>query len=371
MLERKSSPVMYHNYEITGIGFHAGSKPVSTKSLVEKYQWERSLNGGPKKLLTVDEVEKTSGIKERRFADHGETVTSLAVAASRQALGIEQLTSEEASIVLQRVKLIAVNTSSPKKSLPGIGPEIAKDLGTINAEPFDFRQACAAVPFLLKMVIPAVSSGIYEDKDALAISSDTLSEVTDYSNYITGSLLSDAAGAFRLKRSGTKRLAYFELTSAGELAELLEIPPGQKYIHMNGLALYEEMLKRVPVAVESFFDHTGLSMKDINFTALHPGSGKLQKALIKKLHIPEDKTLSMLEKYGNPSAALTIGAIKEASDKGRINEGDKILIAGFGSGVLIGVGVIEWSMPNPHNPRRKLFHLINFLPKIQQHPRPA
>lgn len=350
------SLVMYHTYEIDGIGFHPGSQVVTTRSLVERYKWERSLNGGPKKLLTEGEVEKTIGIKERRWAGHGETVTSLAIASSQQALGIEEMGPDEAQAALQRVGLIVFNTSSPERPFPGLAPEFAKELGANRAETYDIRQACASIPFMLKMAIPMLESGMYGDLEALLISSDTLSRITDPSDYHTASLFADAAGTLRLKRSDTKRLAYFELTSAGELSNLLEIPAGQNRLAMNGKALFEEMLRRIPAAVNRFFDHTGMTMSDINFVALHPGSGKMQKSIMDRLKIPADKTLSLLEKFGNPSGASTIGVIKEAYERGKIKEGDKILLAGFGAGVQIGIGVIEWSMPS-HELKRRRFHL--------------
>lgn len=361
MLEKlfTQSPVMYHNYEITGIGFKPGSEVVTTKSLVEKHLWRRFKDGEPGKLLSLKEVEDTTGVTKRRIAQWNETVTSLAVDASKQALGldIEEMNPKDAEIILQKVRLVIANTSSQERQLPGITPGIIRDLGILNAHPYDVRQACAAGPFMLNMAIPMLASGIYRNDYALLISSDTLSRITDFSDYATGSLFADAAGALVLRRSNTKRLAYFELESIGELTDYLEIKPGETKISMKGGALFEQILLRVPPLVETLLKNTGISMKDIDFVALHPGSGKMQQSLVKRLHVPHHKTLSILHDHGNSSASSMIGILKKAHESGRLGIDKKILIVGFGAGIEIGAGVIEWSMPNPHEPKKKRFYL--------------
>ena len=361
MLEELLNPGMYHYYDIPGIGFQPGSEVVTTHGLVERYHWQRSLNGGPKEPVTARQAEKSTGVKERRWANSTETVTSLAIAASKQALGIERMTPEETKPILDRVRLIIVNTSSPDSHLPGMAPAIAHTLGLVNAEVYDVRQACAALPYMLNMAIPMLESTKYgENDEALLISTDILSRVTDPYNYDTASLFADAAGALRLRKSRTRKLAYMQLESAGELADLIMIKPGQNHISMDGLAVYEEVNRRVPLVVQKFFNNTKLSMEDIDFVAFHQASGKVIDKLKKELHVPDRKTLNILHEYGNSSAASMIGVLKEAHESGRLDTGKKILLAGFGAGMEIGIGAIEWSMPNPHEPKKKRSYLIAF-----------
>lgn len=351
--------LLNHYYDIPGIGFQPGSEVVTTHSLVEIYHWQRPLNGGLKEPVTARRAEKSTGVKERRWANSTETVASLANTASKQALGIEGLTPEEAKPVLDRIRLIIVNTSSPDSHLPGMAPVIAHALGTINAEVYDVRQACAALPYMLNMAIPMLESTKYgENDEALLISTDILSRVTDPYNYDTASLFADAAGALRLRKSRTRRIAYMQLESAGELADLIMIKPGQHHISMDGLAVYEEVNRRVPIVVQKFFNNTRLSMEDIDFVVFHQASGKVTDKLKAKLQVPDRKTLNILHEYGNSSAASMIGVLKEAHETGKLDVGKKILLVGFGAGMEIGIGAIEWSMPNPHEPKKKRSYLI-------------
>ncbi len=187
----------------------------------------------------------------------------------------------------------------------------------------------------------------HEDGDEdLLISADTLSRVTDLYDYNTAVLFAYAAGALLLRKSRTRRLAYMELGSAGDIAELIKIDPGQNYISMNGLAVYEEMGRRVPLVVQRFFNNTKLSMKDIDFVAFHQASGKVIEKLQKELHVPDRKTLNIIHDHGNSSAASMIGVLKAAH---RQNKLGKTLLVGFGAGMEIGVGVIEFDQLKKHS----------------------
>lgn len=357
MLGELLNPVMYHYYDITGIGFQPGSEVVTTHSLVERYHWQRSLNGGPKESVTARQAEKSTGVRERRWASCTETATSLAIAASIQALGMEGLTPEEAKPILNRVRIVIVNTSSPDRQLPGMSPVIAHTLGLVNAEVYDVRQACAALPYMFNMAIPMLESAKYgENDEALLISADTLSRVTDPYNYDTASLFADAAGVVRLRKSRTRRLAYMQLESDGALADLITIEPGQNHISMDGLAVYEAVSRRVPLVVQKFFNNTGLSMKDIDFVAFHQASGKVIDKLKRELHVPDRKTLNILPEYGNSSAASMIGVLKAAYEEGRLG---KTLLIAFGAGMEIGVGVIQFPKKE-----KRFFHLRELVHRL-------
>lgn len=338
MLERYFNPGMYYGYEVVGLGFQPGSEIITTKYLADNYQWYRLNSNKVRERVSAKQAIKTTGIEERRWAGKDENVISLAIKASRQAL-TEKLTPEQSPSTLEQVRLVIVNSSSAK-ALPGIGPEIAQKLGILNAEVYDVRQACSGIPYMLNMALPMLDSPKYmENDEALIISTDTLERVTDLDNYDTASLFAAAAGALLLRKTKTRRFAYMQLESFGELASLLEIQPGETNIHMDGLAVYEAVSKEVLSVAQRFFDNTKLSMKDIDFVAFHQASGKVVKKLKDELHVPDKKTLNILHDMGNSSAASTIGVLKKAHEEHMLG---KTLFICFGAGMHIAVGAIEF-----------------------------
>lgn len=340
MLEQYLNSRMYYGYEVAGLGFQPGSKVVKTHDLAENHQWY-SLNRdtGIKERVSARRAIKSTGIEERRWAGKNEDVISLAVAASKQAFA-RQLATGAAIPTIDRVRLVFVNTSSPDVPLPGLGPRIAEQLGILNAEVYDVRQACAALPYMLNAAIPMLDGNKYTEGDeALIISTDDLLKVTDLDDYDTASLFAAAAGALVLRKTRTRRLAYMQLNSFGKLAPLIDIKPDKSTIDMDGLGVYTAVSEKVPEVADIFFANTKLSMKGMDFVTIHQASGKVVEKLRIKLGVPERKTLNILREYGNSSAAAMIGVLKKAAEEKKLG---RTLLVAFGAGIQIGVGVIEF-----------------------------
>ena len=62
----------------------------------------------------------------------------------------------------------------------------------------------------------------------------------------------------------------------------------------------------------------------------------------KKLKLPLEKVQINLDKYGNMSAASVPVALDEAIREGKICEGDKTVLVGFGAGLTWASCVIQW-----------------------------
>ena len=58
--------------------------------------------------------------------------------------------------------------------------------------------------------------------------------------------------------------------------------------------------------------------------------------------LPDEKVYNNIHKYGNTTAASIPICISEALDAGKINRGDIIVCAAFGSGFLWGSNIIKW-----------------------------
>jgi 3-oxoacyl-[acyl-carrier-protein] synthase-3 len=56
------------------------------------------------------------------------------------------------------------------------------------------------------------------------------------------------------------------------------------------------------------------------------------ESIFRKMKIPEEKTIIHLENIGNTVASTIPIALKKAIDDGRVQKGDKVVLAGFGVG---------------------------------------
>jgi len=62
----------------------------------------------------------------------------------------------------------------------------------------------------------------------------------------------------------------------------------------------------------------------------------------RQMGIPEDKVFNNIQKYGNTTAASIPIALHEAVEQGRVQPGNLVALAAFGSGFTWGSALIQF-----------------------------
>jgi 3-oxoacyl-[acyl-carrier-protein] synthase-3 len=62
----------------------------------------------------------------------------------------------------------------------------------------------------------------------------------------------------------------------------------------------------------------------------------------KRLKLRDDQVYSNIHKYGNTTAASIPIALCEAMDEGRVEKGDLVVFAAFGSGFTWASAIVKW-----------------------------
>src|SRR6478752_6289919 len=145
---------------------------------------------------TSDEwIYSRTGIKERRVVGPGDSTTSLAAAAARQAL-------DRAGITADDIDLIIVGTCSPDQFLVSQACLVQAEIGG-HAGAFDLGAACSGFVYALATGSQFIQSGVYER--VLVIGADTLTRFVDYTDRTTCILFGDGAGAFVIEATNRPR----------------------------------------------------------------------------------------------------------------------------------------------------------------------
>ncbi|MEI3340203.1 MAG: 3-oxoacyl-[acyl-carrier-protein] synthase III C-terminal domain-containing protein [Eubacterium sp.] len=113
---------------------------------------------------------------------------------------------------------------------------------------------------------------------------------------------------------------------------------------MDGGEVFKFAVKRVRElnpgnTAESGFE----SKKEIDWFLLHQANARINQSIAKKLKISIDKVPMNVDKCGNTSAASVPILLDEVNRKGMLKSGDKVVLAGFGSGLTWGTTVLEWA----------------------------
>ncbi|MFD9424769.1 3-oxoacyl-[acyl-carrier-protein] synthase III C-terminal domain-containing protein [Streptomyces sp. NPDC060054] len=74
----------------------------------------------------------------------------------------------------------------------------------------------------------------------------------------------------------------------------------------------------------------------------HQPNGVMLSRLVEHCGLADAHTHRTLEQYGNTGSASIAVTLDAANRQQRFNDGDLVLLAGFGGGMSLGAGLIHW-----------------------------
>tara|TARA_A100001011_G_scaffold254994_1_gene263268 strand:- start:232 stop:1233 length:1002 start_codon:yes stop_codon:yes gene_type:complete len=330
------------NSYISGIGFYVPPKIVTNDDL-------------SKVMDTSDEwIYERTGIKQRRFVEEGKGIGSadLAVPACEKAIKMS-------GIPKSSIDLIVFATSMPDYFIPGSSCILQHAMGLEEVGALDIRVQCSGFIYGLSIADQYIKSGMY--KNILVVGSEVQSSSMDLTNRgrNVSVIFADGAGAAVISSITKGRgILSTHLHSEGKyLKELwLESPAskhspritaqdleeGKQYLQMSGREVFKHAVKRFNEVIKEGLSANNLKTTDIDTLVTHQANIRISKMVQKKLELRDEQVFNNIENYGNTTAASIPIALAEAFEKGRIKNGDVVVLAAFGSGFTWGSAVIKW-----------------------------
>jgi 3-oxoacyl-[acyl-carrier-protein] synthase-3 len=322
--------------QIIGTGSYAPYKAVSNDDI-------------SKIVDTSDEwIRVRTGIAQRRVTEN-ENTSDICIKAAERAL-------KSAGTDASEIELIIVATITPDYFTPSTACLVQKSIGAFNATCFDISSACSGFIYGLFTASQFIRTGAY--KTALVIGAETLSKILDWKDRNTCILFGDGGGAAVLKASDKPGLLAFHAGSDGRGAELLKcsaVPVKEAFAYgdadlhkslvtMDGKEIFKFAVKVMEETIRELLKKSELDINDIKYIIPHQANYRIIEFTAKRLGIPEDKFYMNLQNYGNTSAGSIPIALDEVAQKGLIQNGDKLLLVGFGGGLTWGGTIIEWTV---------------------------
>jgi 3-oxoacyl-[acyl-carrier-protein] synthase-3 len=300
-------------------------------------------------------VERT-GIHERRFAVPGvDTTSSMGSEAARRAL-------EAAKITPQDLDLILFATLSPDYYFPGPGVQLQHQLGCHTIGAIDIRNQCSGFVYALSIADQYLRNG--SAKHVLVVGSELHSAGLDISTRgrNVSVIFGDGAGAVVLGRTDdpNRGILSTHLHSQGEHAEELALlgpstrdwipeiiqrndPDDVSYFpRMNGNFVFKHAVVRFAEVIEEALAANRLSPADLSLLIPHQANLRIAQFIQNRLSLRDDQVYNNIMRYGNTTAASIPIALSEAVDEGRIQQGDLVMLAAFGSGFTWGSALMRW-----------------------------
>jgi 3-oxoacyl-[acyl-carrier-protein] synthase-3 len=294
-------------------------------------------------LETSDQwIRERTGIRERRIAGPGETLTALCRAASERAL-------DRAGLSAAELEAIVLGTITPDHRLPSTACELQAALGADRAAAFDIAAACPGWIYALAVAEGLIASG--RARNVLALGAE-------WNDRSTAVLFGDGAGAAVVQPApGDGRgILSIVLGADGKLADLLKIPgggscdpvsekvvrEGSQYIKMAGREVFKAAVHTMAKACDQALARAGVSADEVDLLVPHQANLRIIEATAKHASVPMSKVMVNVDRYGNTSAASIQIAIDQALAEGRIRSGSLLLLVTFGAGFTWGAAVVRW-----------------------------
>jgi 3-oxoacyl-[acyl-carrier-protein] synthase III len=303
-----------------------------------------------KLVATSDEwITARTGIKERRIVTEGETTSGLAIEAAKDALGYAGI---DASII----DLIIVATSTPENLYPSTACMVQAAIGAKRAAGFDLEAACTGIIYALAVGQQFIGSGTF--KTVLVIGVDIHSRFLNWEDRNTCILFGDGAGAFVMQAAEENDILATYLRADGTGGHLLMIPnTGMGYPHagapptktvdrflqMNGRAIYEFAVNAVPEAVRACSAKAGIRVEDIDYLVPHQANRRIINAAAERLGMSKEQIISNVDELGNTSAASIPLALWQALKRKQVKSPATCALVGFGGGLTWGAAIVRWN----------------------------
>ena len=327
---------------IKAIDYYLPSQKVTNEDLELEYpEWD------------ADKVVSKTGIKERHIARKDETATDLAYNAASNLF-------EHYQGIKDSVDFLLLCTQSPDYKLPTSACILQNRLGlptSIGA--FDYDLGCSGCVYGLAIAKGLICAGIA--KNVLLITAETYSKYFHPKDKGNKSLFGDGAAAVIVSTDGFARIGEFSLGTDGSGEDNLKVKTGgarypnplmedttdvngyilsSDHLYMNGPEIFNFTLDSVPPLMDQCLLYNHLTKEDIDLFVPHQANKYMLSTLRKVYGVHKDKFYINLENTGNTVSSTVPIALKEALEKGIVNKGDKVLIAGFGVGYSYGSCVL-------------------------------
>jgi 3-oxoacyl-[acyl-carrier-protein] synthase-3 len=208
-------------------------------------------------------------------------------------------------------------------------------------------------------LITAAGLMAIDPRPILLIGADTHSLTTDPEDRDLGILVGDGSGALVLEPGSASWILAWNLGADGSCTDSLKIPAGGSrmpateetvrqglhYAQIKGNDIYLYAVRYCVRSIRQTLESAKVEPGEVDHVVPHQANIRIIRSILEHTGLPHDRLVANLDRYGNCASASIPIAMTEAIDDGRIQKGDKVLLAGFGAGMTWGTVLLEWGGP--------------------------
>ncbi len=297
-------------------------------------------------------IETRTGISTRYY--------SVDTPNHRMASEAAKVAIADAGVSPEEIDLIIVSTCTAEFYYPNMACLVQKAIGAVNAAAFDVNTACTGFISAVDIASRYLQDDDY--KKILIVSSERLSTHADFTDRSASILFGDGAAAAVIEKNDKPLYSY--LSAKGDYFEalycyinkeyncpftkeneeintILDTEAKKNYLQMDGKGVYKFAVDAMTTAVTRVLEKSGLTMDDIDLVIPHQANIRIIQSATKALGVNPEKVYVNIKEHANTSSACIPTCLAEIKKEGKLKEGMKICLVGFGAGLTSGAIIFE------------------------------
>jgi 3-oxoacyl-[acyl-carrier-protein] synthase III len=301
------------------------------------------------------QLERLTGIHERRVAGPGETSFTLAVGAARDCLAHSRHQAADIEMLIS-TSITRSRGGSSQSFEPPLSLYIKNAIGAGQAANFDLSNACAGMltgVFLLQDLVTRgeISCGMVVSGEYIShLSHNAAQQIRSlFSKQLASLTLGDAGAAVIVEQAprGADGIDVIGFTTLAEHSRLClafpsNIGPGAQ-MYTKSRTLHRVAIEDMAPLVAEAISEAGIDLSDIDYLIPHQTSARaIRKGtaeFARRLGAKPKHVVVNVEEYGNTSSTTLFLALHKYLREQRLRKGDRVMLLALASGIEIGMAI--------------------------------
>ncbi len=300
----------------------------------------------------IEKYIKATGVKEAHVSAKNQTGSDLGFVAAENLIKQKNINREE-------LGLLIFGAHSVDYRRPATACVLHKRLKLAKScAAFDVNLGCSVFVYSIQIAASMMQSSNIQK--ALVIIGETATKNANPKDKSVSMLFGDAGCAILLEKKTAKMSGSLYTDGNGFKAIIAPAggfrnldPPKTEFVFsegitrnlynvwMNGTEVFTFTITAAPKAINAYMEKMGTGIDSYDYFILHQANKFIQRQLVKKLKLPEEKVPASYDRYGNTTAASIPLTLCDAFGHEKGSRRISFLSCGFGVGFSWGVLAAE------------------------------
>jgi 3-oxoacyl-[acyl-carrier-protein] synthase III len=308
---------------------------------------------------SVEKIDQKTGISERHIAGPGQCSSDLGFAAAEALF-------QSSACPRESIDFLLLCTQSPDYFLPTTACLLQDRLGLTKATgALDFNLGCSGYIYGLGLAQGLIETG--QASNVVLITAETYSKFIHPKDRSVRTIFGDAAAATWISSESSAEpwMGPYVYGTDGSGGPNLMVPAGAfrqphsaqtalessdesgnvrsaDNLYMDGPEIFAFTMGVVPRLVRDLMAKASLGWEDLDLVVFHQANRYMLDHLRKSMRIPEEKFYLSFAHCGNTVSSTIPIALLDAHRAGRLRDGARVMLVGFGVGYSWGGTILRW-----------------------------